>query len=55
MEDAGQIDRAAEGYAGQLNLYRRALSRILDVPESGIDCRLAFTRPGVVRDVPPER
>ncbi len=40
--------RKVDEYRPQLDIYRRALARILDMPEQAIDCGLVFTRIGRV-------
>jgi ATP-dependent exoDNAse (exonuclease V) beta subunit len=46
-----EFGEAVQRYAPQLNLYRRALARILDAPPARIRARILFTRAARVFDV----
>ncbi len=49
VQDAAALDRAAETHRPQLDLYARALARILRLPPDRIGAALVFTRAGRVR------
>ena len=43
--DADTIDDAVKRHQPQLELYRRVLARLTEIPETAITCQLVFTRP----------
>jgi ATP-dependent helicase/nuclease subunit A len=47
-----ETDEAAESYRSQMDLYRRCLSRMLDLPAERILARLLFTKPARVLCLP---
>ncbi|MEC8928245.1 MAG: PD-(D/E)XK nuclease family protein, partial [Verrucomicrobiota bacterium] len=42
--DADTIDDAVKRHQPQLELYRRVLARLTEIPETAIICTLVFTR-----------
>lgn len=45
------VDQAAEHYRPQMQLYRRVLSTLLNLPPEQIELQLLFTLPGVCRNL----
>jgi len=46
--DDDTIDDAVKRHQPQLELYRRVLARLTEIPETAITCQLVFTRPAKV-------
>jgi len=49
--DAAGVPRLVEHYRGQLETYRNALAALLGISPNLIDCRIVFTRVGIVAEV----
>jgi ATP-dependent exoDNAse (exonuclease V) beta subunit len=51
VDEAGVSDHA-QGYEGQMGVYRKAVSKMYGLDPSDVTLQLAFTSPGVVHDLP---
>jgi ATP-dependent exoDNAse (exonuclease V) beta subunit len=51
VDEAGVSDHA-QGYEGQMGVYRKAVSKMYELDPSDVTLQLAFTSPGVVHDLP---
>lgn len=49
--DASEVAERSTLHKGQMDLYRKALAKILGIPESAITCQLLFVVPGIVTAV----
>ena len=53
VETEEELRHAAQRYAGQMAVYRRALSRLAGLPADAIEACLVFTHAGRVVSLPP--